>query len=165
MARGATPSGRQDVRPVVLLAIAVLAASVALAAAWGRNRADSTLPEDGPISSDVLVTYVREGGIAGERTRLTVAAGGAATLDSDAAGGSTAWSRQLRADRMAALRTALVSAGFHNLDDSYRPSGACNDCFVDTVTYGGRTVTVQASAVPAELAEILRLLGTIAAED
>jgi hypothetical protein len=65
---------------------------------------------------------------------------------------------------MAALRTALERSGFHDLEPGYRHSGVCNDCFVDTVTYRGRTVSVQASAVPTGLAVVLRLLPELAAE-
>jgi hypothetical protein len=160
--RATAPRRRHPQWPVVLLAVAVLAACFAYASASGRDRAGTTSTDEPP--SDVLVTYVREGGITGERTRLTVAAGGTATLDIDGVGGSTGWTRQLPDDRLQALRTALGTSGFHDLEATYRHAGVCNDCIVDTVTYRGRSVSVQGSAVPPGLAEVLRLLSRLATD-
>jgi hypothetical protein len=161
MTREATAPGRDNLRPVVLVAVAVLAASLALASAWGQDRAGTVSSDEPP--SDVLVTYVRQGGISGVDVRLTVTTGGEVTLNSRGAGRRTAWTKQLTDDRFDALRTALERSGFHNLFSDYRRTVICNDCFVDRVTYRGHTVTVQAAAVPPGLAEVLRLLGELVA--
>jgi hypothetical protein len=111
------------------------------------------------------VTYERHGGIAGESTRLTVTPSGLATLRSRAGARHTAWTRPLPAGEWRALRAALDAAGFGTLQARYRASDICNDCFLDTVGYAGRTVTVEGAAGPSRLAEALRLLETVAARE
>ena len=162
MAGDATPTGLQDLRRVVALAVVVLAACLAFAASWGQDRAGTVSTDEPP--SDVLLTYVRQGGIAGGEVRLTVTADGDAKVYSSGVGNWTSWTRRLPDDRFAALRTALERSGFHDLEADYRRNGVCNDCFVETVTYGGRSVVVQASAVPAGLADVLRLLGELVSD-
>jgi hypothetical protein len=111
------------------------------------------------------VSYERHGGIAGESTRLTVTPGGTATLDSSAGARHPAWTRPLPADEWRALRSTLDAARFDTLKARYRASDTCNDCFLDTIRYAGRTVTVEGVAAPSRLAEALRLLEAVTARE
>jgi hypothetical protein len=103
--------------------------------------------------------------IAGESTRLTVTPSGIATLDSRAGARHAAWTRPLSADEWRALRSALDAARFETLDSQYGAPGTCNDCFVDTVRYRGRTVAVVGVAAPGRLSEALRLLDGVAGRE
>jgi hypothetical protein len=135
--------------PAFLPALAVLAACTP---ATGRNPGDA-----------VLVTYVRSGGIAGDRTSLTVTTDGAATVKDDAGTASTPSARRLPADQVDRLRSALDAAAFDALHARYPAPGTCNDCFLDVITYRGRSVTVEGAAAPARLSEALGLLEDLAA--
>jgi hypothetical protein len=148
-------TGPRSPRPLgwsaIVLAFVVLAGCATLPRANGGDA--------------VSVSYERHGGIAGGSTRLTVTPGGRATLDSRAGGRQVAWTRTLPADEWRALHSALDDARFATLKARYRASDTCNDCFVDTVRYGGRTVTVEGVAPPGRLAEVLRLLEALAARE
>jgi hypothetical protein len=61
-----------------------------------------------------------------------------------------------------ALRSALDDARFDTLEDTYPHPGTCNDCFLETVTYRGRSVAVENGLAPASLQEALGLIGVIA---
>jgi hypothetical protein len=76
-----------------------------------------------------------------------------------------AWTRTLPADGWRALRSALDDARFATLKARCRASDTCNDCFADTVRYGGRTVTVEGGAPPGRLSVVLRLLEARAARE
>ena len=143
---------------VVLAAVVALAVvTLAVAAGWGPGSA-------APRGDDpVLVTYVRIGGVAGDRTALTVTTDGAATLEGERGAGQVGWTRQVPDDRMDALRSSLESAGFGELAPSYAPAGVFSDCFLDQVRYGGVAVTVEGGTGPDELAGALRLLRELAA--
>ena len=140
----------------VLLAIALLAGCFGYASWSGRT---SGVP--GPDGT-VLVTYVHEGGFAGGRRIMTVTADGTLSVESDGTVPGAGATRQLTGDRLEDLRTALDAARFADLEDSYRPE-ACMDCFVETITYRGHTVTVEGHVGPPELADALLLLGDLAA--
>jgi hypothetical protein len=133
---------------------AIAVATVALLAACSTDPGTTARPGS--------VTYTRSGGLAGERTELTVTADGAATLESRVGSRHVAWTRQLPDAETAQLGAALKAADLDSLQSGYTPKRPCNDCFVDTVAYGGRSVTVEGDAAPAELADVLGLLRPLA---
>ncbi len=156
--RTATAEGRSATSRrgrAALLAIALLAGCFGYA--WWTGR---TPDVPGP-NGTVLVTYVHEGGFAGGRRITTVTADGTLSVESDGMVPGAGATRHLTEDRLEDLRTALDAAHFEDLEDSYRPE-ACMDCFVETVTYRGHTVTVEGHVGPPELADALRLIGDLA---
>jgi hypothetical protein len=105
----------------------------------------------------VLVRYERTGGFVGIRELLTVRRSGSATLVR--LRGSAGSTFRLSCTRLRTLRTALVRARFASLAPVYAPADPVGDGFVESVSYGGRTVRVLTGAEPpARLARVLALL-------
>lgn len=108
----------------------------------------------------VLVRYERTGGFAGIREVLTVRRSGSATVVRLRGSGET--TIRLSCARLRALRTALVRARFASLAPVYVPDTPVSDGFVESVSYGGRTVRVLTGAEPPpRLARVLAILRDI----
>jgi hypothetical protein len=111
----------------------------------------------------VLVRYERTGGFAGIREALTVRRSGSATLVRTR--GSSPVTFRLACARLRRLRTALVNARFASLAPVYAPDTPVADGFVESVSYGGRTVRVLTGAEPPpRLERVLELLRAIVAK-
>lgn len=111
----------------------------------------------------LLVTYTRTGGFVGIRDRLRVYRGGQADVARRA---GSLHELRLTCRRVQALRDALVNARFRSLDLVYSPEPPVADGFIESVSYGGRTVRVLTGAdPPARLKRVLGLLRDIVARD
>jgi hypothetical protein len=109
----------------------------------------------------LLVAYTRTGGFAGIRDRLRVYRGGQADL---VRGAGSLHELRLSCRRVQALRDALVNARFRSLSPVYAPEPPVADGFIESVSYGGRTVRVLTGADPPQrLRRVLALLRDVAA--
>src|SRR4051794_29216109 len=109
----------------------------------------------GQASAKTLVSYTREGGLAGVPLSMTVGTGG------------RAWARQgvngmasrttLSDSQLKGLRRALRRARFSSLEDSYLPQpGTVADGYTETVTYKGHRVTAGTGGdIPGRLQKLL----------
>ena len=104
----------------------------------------------------LLVAYSRTGGFAGIRERVRVYRGGRAEI---VRGSGELREFRLSCRRVRAVRDALVAARFASLGTIYAPDTPVADGFLETVTYGGRSVRVLTGAEPPRrLARVLALL-------
>jgi hypothetical protein len=109
----------------------------------------------------LLVAYTRTGGFAGIRERLRVYRGGQAEL---VRGAGSPRELRLSCRRVQALRDALVASRFRSLSPLYAPDQPFADGFIESVSYGGRTVRVLTGAdPPRRLNRVLALLREIVA--
>jgi hypothetical protein len=137
---------------------AMIVALVLAGVAQGRSEA-TCLPGR---QAATLVAYERSGGLIGIRDLLTVRRSGVATLVRHR--GSSPMTLHLSCTRLRALRTSLVSARFPSLSRVYAPDAPYADGFIESVSYGGRTVRVMTGArPPARLARVLGILRPLAA--
>jgi hypothetical protein len=112
----------------------------------------------------MLVRYERTGGLAGTRDLLTVRRSGSATLVRHR--GSNSTTLRLSCAKLRTLRTALVNARFASLSPVYSPDDPYADGFIESISYGGRTVRVfTGSEPPARLARVLGLLRALASRE
>jgi hypothetical protein len=76
---------------------------------------------------DVFIRYEKTGGFAGLSERWTITREGQVISE-------TGEEHSAGPEQVEALSAELEALGFFELDDSYTPSGACNDCFNYTIT-------------------------------
>jgi hypothetical protein len=139
----------------------VVAAGLAWASAASGSASGTCLPGR---QAAVLVNYERSGGLAGIRDALTVRRSGAATLVRHRGAGPVAL--RLSCARLRALRNALVDARFASLARVYSPPDPYADGFIESVSYGGKTVRILTAAEPpARLSRVLGLLRAIASRE
>jgi hypothetical protein len=112
-----------------------------------------------PVSSvgQVLVSYRRQGGIAGFDDRLTVQSSGAYEVSRR---GGTPTPGRLSADELAGLRRALDASGFAGLP-AVNPGPVIADGFTYVVGYAGHEVVTEDGGVPAALTPVLTMLTDI----
>jgi len=109
-------------------------------------------------ASDVLVAYTRAGGIANLNDSLTVYRDGRVTV--------TRRGNQcefiLDRGELKLLEETLATAGLADLDRQYLPENQGADLLEYAVTYNGRTISAQDTAVPDSLWPVLELLNQTA---
>lgn len=111
-----------------------------------------------PNRSDVLVSYGRQGGIAGVHDRFEIRQNGSFTITDGRTRRTT--TGQLEPADLAAVRQVLQDSRFGDLQTFNRgPRGA--DLFSYEVVYQGRQVYAQDGGVPAPLRPVLGLLGRL----
>jgi len=134
-------------RLLLLAALPWLAPSCGVAANPG---ATATAPSR-------LVEFTRTGGFAGVDDHLIV------YTDRQAALRQKSGQSQFEVDRETydRLRLQLEQAGFADLEEDYRAKPGAADLFTYAVTYGGRTVRAQDTAVPAPLQPVIGTLHEI----
>lgn len=121
----------------------------------------ATLEARGP--SEVVVSYVRGGGLTGGLELWTIYADGAITR-SDSPEAAQLEVGRVSPEQVAALVTGLDSLGFFQMQPTYGANDNCADCFtyLVTVVSGGVTKTVTthdaASDAPPELGQALELI-------
>jgi hypothetical protein len=118
-----------------------------------------SVPSPSPSTPDpgqVLVSYVRQGGIAGFRDELVVRPDGSYTVTSR---NRSAASGKLTPAELAELRRALQDANFAGLPTDSPLQIA--DGFTHVVRYGGRQVSAGDGNVPKTLAPVISLLDKI----
>lgn len=112
---------------------------------------------------EVVVSYVRGGGLAGELQLWTIYADGTMTL-ADSPEAAPLVVGQVTPEQVAALVTGLDSLGFFQMQNTYGANDNCADCFtyLVTVVSGGvaKSVTTHdaASDAPPELTQALELI-------
>src|SRR3954452_368574 len=87
-----------------------------------------------------LVTYVKEGGVAGLREQVTVARDGRVTVRDGYGPSRTVRHLRLTRAQLARLRRILDRAHIERLADA--GPADCADCFGYDITYAGHEVTV-----------------------
>jgi hypothetical protein len=112
-----------------------------------------------PVSpvADVLVSFRRQGGIAGFDDRLTVRPSGSYEISRR---GGTPTTGQLSADELATLRQAMDASGFTRLP-AVNPGPVIADGFTYVVGYAGHEVVAEDGGVPAALTPVLTMLNDI----
>jgi hypothetical protein len=139
-----------DIKTWIILCACIIVAAVLLSGCIGQKKQTEVQPEP----PAVLVTYERTGGIAGLDDRLVIFDNGAGVLMSRS--GSTEISLT-RLD-MARINALFSEAQFSMLQANY-PAFHTNANMVKyTISYHGKTVTVQDSAIPPSLQPVLNEL-------
>ncbi|HEX8628657.1 MAG TPA: hypothetical protein VF755_10855 [Catenuloplanes sp.] len=111
-----------------------------------------------PNRTDVLVSYGRQGGIAGVHDRFEIRENGSFTITDGRTRRTT--TGQLEAADLTAVRQVLRDSRFADLQTFNRgPRGA--DLFSYEVIYQGRQVYAQDGGVPPPLRPVLGLLGRL----
>lgn len=107
----------------------------------------------GPGASDTLLTFTRQGGLAGTNDRLVVRPDGAWTLTTKAG----AKEGKLTPSELTALKAGLEQVGFSKLP---KVNGSTNvaDGYTYTITYGGDEVVAKDGAVPTALQPVITTL-------
>lgn len=108
-------------------------------------------------SPDVLVTYGRQGGIAGFDDRLSVRTDGAYERTRR---GAAVTKGRLTADELTRLRSVLAESRFTEIPAVNTAPGV-SDAFTYRIGYGDREVTAQDGAVPAALRPVIEALDAI----
>jgi hypothetical protein len=152
-------------RPGRVTASTPAAGSTSGAAGDGAGTATGTPPAPGATagvnptrrSPDVLVTYGRQGGIAGLDDRLSVRTDGA--YERTRRGAAVTKSR-LTADELTRLRSVLAESRFTEIPAVNTAPGV-SDAFTYRIGYGDREVTAQDGAVPAALRPVIDALDAI----
>jgi len=131
---------------MVLLVLLLLAGC----AAPESPQSPPSSPSDGRVVE--LVSYERQGGIAGFHDQLVVRSDGSYSLNGADAG-------TLPSSELADLRRALESAGFATLptDSPLRIA----DGFVHTIRYGGYEIRAGDGSIPGSLEPVVDILGRI----
>jgi hypothetical protein len=145
--------GVNGLRVLVIAAVAVFA---------GCGSADDQSTTGGPVQTNgSLVTYTRTGGVGGIDEHLRIEPDGTATL-SYGEPANTERSFDLTGDELDRITSLLDAADFDSMPTDPQPT-SCADCFVYTVSYGGRTITYDdASPPPASVGELVSGLGDLA---
>ena len=107
-----------------------------------------------------LVTYVKEGGVAGLREKVVVSRNGRVTVRSGYGQSRVIRHYLLTQAQLDRLRRVMDAAHVERIPDA-TPNG-CADCFGYDITYGGHEVTVYENAIPAPLAQPIALLDDLA---
>jgi hypothetical protein len=109
----------------VILLMAVVLAGCASPAPVAEP---SPAPAGTPVGEfDMFIRYEKTGGFAGLSERWTVTREGQVISE-------TGEEHSASPEQVEALAAELEALGFFELEDSYTPSGACNDCFNYTIT-------------------------------
>ena len=139
-------------------AIAVIAVA-ALAACGGGASSSSTSPTT--RTSEALVSFEREGGIAYSRIELVVDAGGDAhVVISTAPTKRNARSVTVDDAELARLRRLIDATPLAGLPQT--PPTGCADCYRYRLAYGGARYTTDEASIPARLRPVVAELETIA---
>ena len=139
-----------DIKTRAILCACIIVAAVLLSGCIGQKTQTEVQPEP----PAVLVTYERNGGIAGLDDRLVIFDNGAGVLMSRS--GSTEISLT-RLD-MARINALFSEAQFSMLQTSYSASHTNAGLVTYSVSYHGKTVTVQDSAIPPSFQPVLNEL-------
>jgi hypothetical protein len=111
-----------------------------------------TPPVSRPPAPAIFVDYYRTGGIAGIDDRLIVFDNGAAVISTKA--GSKAI--VLNASAIKAISDLFTQAQFSMLQTNYpAPHGGSSDLIKYSISYHGKTVTTEDSAVPPPLLPVI----------
>lgn len=115
------------------------------------------IPEPSPANPVLLVDYQRAGGIAGVDDRLVVFDNGAAVIRSHAA------SREVTFNRTSLGEIALVfdAAQFERLEGNYTSARGGADLMHYSITYRGKTVVTEDTAIPPSLEPVIGELNRI----
>ena len=109
----------------------------------------------------ILIDYHRTGGIAGFDDRLVIFGNGEAVVQTR----SRSSSFTVNSSELAALSSLFDKASFAGLDKKYTAQFSGNDYFTYVITYQGKSVTMQDTAIPSNLGPIIAELNRIIAEN
>ncbi|GAA2622395.1 hypothetical protein GCM10010399_62050 [Dactylosporangium fulvum] len=107
-------------------------------------------------AGDVLVTFARQGGIAGVNDRLVIRGDGGYSLQTR--GGTR--TGKLTAEELAALKAALASVDINKVP-SVNDGGTVADGFTYSIIYNGREVVAEDGAIPPALQPVFGALSAI----
>jgi hypothetical protein len=116
-------------------------------------------PESAQIPPAVLVDYHRTGGIAGIDDRLVIFDNGVAVIS----GRSGNTEILLTQNDLALIAVLFNQSQFSQLQTQYSAPGARTDLMTYTISYHGKTVTAEESAVPPSLLPVIADLNQILA--
>jgi hypothetical protein len=140
---------------------ALVLASFAVLAGCGSSDDQSTSTEGPTQTNGALITYTRTGGVGGIDEHLRIEPDGTATLAYGEPTNSED-SFDLTDSELDRIQTLLDAADLESMPAEPQPTG-CADCFVYTVSYGGRTVTYDdATPPPASVGQLVTALGELA---
>ncbi len=131
----------------------IIVSAVFLSGCIGQKTQTETQPEP----PAVLVTYERTGGIAGLNDRLVIFDNGAGVLT----GRSGSIEISLNKLDIARINALFSEAQFSMLQPNYPSSHAHADLLTYSVSYHGKTVTVQDTAVPPSFLPVIDELNRI----
>ncbi|GAA0727634.1 hypothetical protein [Dactylosporangium roseum] len=107
-------------------------------------------------AGDVLVTFTRQGGIAGVNDRLVVRGDGGYSLQTR--GGTR--TGKLTAEQLTALKAALAAVDINKVP-SVNDGGTVADGFTYRIIYNGREVVAEDGAIPPALQPVFGALSAI----
>jgi heat shock protein HslJ len=110
-----------------------------------------------PAGTAPLVVFERTGGFAGVSDRMSVYPNATVLLEQK--GRSDRFT--LEPGLMEDLRSALEKSGFKRLRNRYLSTRPVADTFRYSITYGGKTILTEDTAVPRQLEPVIELLGII----
>jgi hypothetical protein len=153
-----TSKNRTLALPVLSVLLLLTLGACGGASGPGADPAPSTSPSASP-AGDVLVTFARQGGLAGLDDRLTVRADGSYTL---ARSGLSPRPGRLAPEDLARLRQVLDAARLAHIPS---PTGnpPVADGFTYRIRYGEREVLARDGDLPEELRPAIEVLNEILA--
>jgi imidazole glycerol phosphate synthase subunit HisF len=117
----------------------------------------NTPPVSRPVAPAVFVDYFRGGGIAGFDDRLVIFDNGAAIVSTKA--GSMAI--VLNATEIGTISGLFAESQFSMLAANYPAPRGGNDLITYSISYHGKTITAEDSAVPPSLLPVIDRMNTI----
>jgi hypothetical protein len=148
-----TPSLTRALVGLTLLIAAIAGGYLAL-----KSASDNENEQSRAGGGDVL--FVRSGGVAGERVRLSLQEDGTVRWARAGSDGATN-AREDVVRNVDPIFNALDAAGWPDQEEIYPPTPGCADCYQYDITFRGTHVRVFDPA-PQQYAQVTRLLGRLA---
>ncbi len=133
---------------IVVVVVLVLAAAAITAGCLGNR----IIPDTTPAPPAIFLDYHRTGGIAGFDDRLIIFENGAGLLSTRAINREI----QVNASERARISRLFETAGFDALQGTYTSRRGGADLMHYSITYRGKTVMTEDTAVPDTLEPILQ---------
>jgi hypothetical protein len=116
-----------------------------------------TLPVPDPAEPKLFVDYQRTGGIAGMNDRLVIFDNGIALVSSR----STSREIQLNQSDLEQISTVFTAAQFTALEGNYTSLRGGADFMQYSISYRGKTVNTEDTAIPPDLEPVIKELNRI----
>jgi hypothetical protein len=140
-------------RSGICICAVIVVISVALSGCLGMK----TLPVSPPAAPALLVDYQRTGGFAGVNDRLVIFDNGA-TVISSRAGSKEILLNQTDLDRISSI---FNEGQFSMLDENYTSHAEGADFMQYSISYHGKTVRTEDTAIPPSLEPIIEEMNVI----
>ncbi|MFA5331556.1 MAG: hypothetical protein WC342_04180 [Methanoregula sp.] len=142
----------------IKIAVCILAAVLVIVVLLSAGCITTKIP---PVSKDthpaIFVDYHKSGGVAGADNRLVIFDNGQTIY----AGKSTGTEIVLNTKELEDLKTLFNQSQFLELEGSYSAPREYTDLFTYSITYEGKTVTAEDTAVPPRLQKVIESLDGI----